>query len=139
MEYTNQDMIGTEFILRELKKRVPLEVLAQNDCLSFEGPVHFISLVRLLLGLLTWKSMRSLTIHPRVNCFTALIAYAELPYFFCRQQPGSQMMTPPPHPRSGGGSGSGSGGGSGSKSGGSSSRGGRHTHDSGHGRRYRPY
>ncbi|KAG7035930.1 hypothetical protein SDJN02_02730, partial [Cucurbita argyrosperma subsp. argyrosperma] len=55
------------------------------------------------------------------------------------QQPGSQMMTPPPHPRSGGGSGSGSGGGSGSKSGGSSSRGGRHTHDSGHGRRYRPY
>ncbi|XP_023513235.1 heterogeneous nuclear ribonucleoprotein Q-like [Cucurbita pepo subsp. pepo] len=50
------------------------------------------------------------------------------------QQPGSQMLTPPPHPRSGG-----NGGGSGSKNGGSSSRG-RHTHDNNsHGRRYRPY
>lgn len=56
------------------------------------------------------------------------------------QQPGSQMLTPPPHPRSGGGGG-GSGGGSGSKNGSSSSRG-RHSHDGGHGghgRRYRPY
>ncbi|KAK4607815.1 hypothetical protein RGQ29_001575 [Quercus rubra] len=57
------------------------------------------------------------------------------------QQPGAQPHTPPSHLRGGGrggGGGGGGGGGSGSKSSGSSSRG-RHSNDSGHGRRYHPY